>query len=82
MASEPGVMYASLYFKIFEIEKDEKLKAAKGSFDSRMTFSEKSQQCLHWWVENVRTAFKPISLPNVDRIIESDINSLDMEQEM
>lgn len=75
VASEPGVMYAPLYYKVLEIEKDEKLKAAKGNFDSRMTLSEKSQQCLHWWVENVRTAFKPISLPNVDRIIESDSSS-------
>ena len=72
VAAEPGVMYAPIYYKTLEIQKDEALKYSKGDFDVYMALSNQSKQCLQWWVKNVESSFKPISVPKPDRKIESD----------
>lgn len=72
MAAKPGVMYAPIYYKTLEIQKDEALKYSKGDFDVYTALSNQSKQCLQWWVKKVESSFKPISVPKPDRKIESD----------
>lgn len=72
VASEPAVLYAPLYYKSLEIQKDTELKKSRGNFDHYMTLSELSIQCLQWWISNVATASKPIIWGKPNRIIESD----------
>lgn len=75
VASEQGVMYAPLYYKVLEIQKDHELKRSKGDFDSYMTLTQKSKDCLKWWIQNVETSFKNILLGPPTRKIESDSSS-------
>lgn len=72
VASEHGVLYAPIYYKLMEIQKDDELKRAKGNFEAPMTLSLKSKECLRWWVHNVQKSYKPISFGKPDRKIESD----------
>ena len=72
VAAEPGVKYAPLYYKTLELDKDEALKLNRGNFDSDMYISEKSIECIDWWIVNVDKANKPISLGPMKRRIETD----------
>lgn len=72
VASEPGVRYAPLYYKSLEIERDTLLRLHRGNFDASVEISSKSRECIQWWVDNLVSAFKPITLTNPDRRIESD----------
>ena len=72
VASEPGVQYAALYYKPLEIQRDLELKLDKGDFDSHIILSQKSKDCLHWWIDNLTTAFRPLERPQPSRVIESD----------
>ena len=72
VASEPGVQYAALYYKPLEIQRDLELKLNKGDFDSHIILSQKSKDCLHWWIDNLTTAFRPLERPQPSRVIESD----------
>ena len=72
VASEHGAMYAPLFYKALEIQKDSELRGACGNFDSSMILSQLSRECLKWWISNLHKAYKPISLGKPDRVIESD----------
>lgn len=75
VASEPGVMYAPLFYKTLEIQKDLELKRAKGNFESFMNISKDGVQCIVWWIHNLSRAWRPIALSKPNRIIESDSSS-------
>ena len=72
VAAEPGVRYAALYYKSLEIDRDLALKKNAGNFDAIMCISPDSKACLKWWIENIDSAFRPISYGKPDRKIESD----------
>lgn len=72
VAAEPGVQYAALYYKSMEIERDSALKINKGNFDGYICISEESQICIQWWIDNIETSFRFISLSKPHRRIESD----------
>ena len=46
VAAKPSVMYAPIYYKILEIQKDEALKYSKGDFGFYITLSNQSKQCI------------------------------------
>ena len=70
IASEHGVLYAPLFYKTLEIQKDEELKKGKGNFDANMTLSSDSKVCIQWWIKNLIHNHKPIVLKSQTRKIE------------
>jgi hypothetical protein len=60
VASFPGVMYGPLYYRYLEGEKTQALKTEKGNFDAYMVLSPKAKSELHWWVNNVETAYETL----------------------
>ena len=72
VASEHGVLYAPLFYKSLEIQKDIELKNNKGNFDVNMTISNDGKECMRWWIENLVDSYKPIVFKELDRKIESD----------
>ncbi|CAC5365161.1 unnamed protein product [Mytilus coruscus] len=72
IASEHGVLYAPLFYKTLEIQKDFGLKINKGNFDRKMKLSKESIDCVNWWILNLPYSFKPIVFKSPDRKIESD----------
>ena len=61
VASFPGVMHAPLYYRQLEKEKNLALKFNKGNFDASVKLSTAARKELQWWVDNIDTAFKPVS---------------------
>ena len=55
-----------------EIEKDLVLRQNKGNFDAETTVSNESKAYLQWWVDNIKSSFKPIIRPKPDIVTESD----------
>ena len=53
MASEPGVLYAPLYYKTLEIEKDRLLKVNFGNFEAIINVDRCIRDNLQWWIDNV-----------------------------
>ncbi|CAC5380647.1 PSMD10 [Mytilus coruscus] len=72
IASEHGVLYAPLFYKTLEIQKDFELKINKGNFDRKMKLSKESIDCVNGWILNLPYSFKPIVFKSLDRKIESD----------
>ncbi|VDI77994.1 Hypothetical predicted protein [Mytilus galloprovincialis] len=72
VAAEHGVLYAPLFYKTLEIQKDFELKINKGNFESKMKLSKESRDCINWWILNLPYSFKPIVFKSPDRKIESD----------
>ena len=66
------MLYAGVHYKSMEVEKDFALKRSKGDFDAHMKIVKVSQECMHWWIKNVETAYKPISHGPPLRKIETD----------
>ncbi|VDH89896.1 Hypothetical predicted protein [Mytilus galloprovincialis] len=76
VASEHGVLYAPVFYKTLEIQKDVELKLNKGNFDAKIILSNESKQCINWWIENIHNSYKPIVFKPPDRKIESDSSML------
>ena len=72
VAAEPGVKYAAAYYKTLELDKDKALKVNKGNFEGDVSLSVQSKQCIHWWINNIESAYKPISMGPMNRRIETD----------
>jgi hypothetical protein len=60
VASELGVNYAPLYYKVLEIEKYDALKQNYGNFEGKLKLSDEGRSCIQWWIDNVESSFKPI----------------------
>ena len=60
--------YAPLYYKSMEIERDMALKMQSGNFDAKMNISNQTKNDLNWWIANIETTFRPISLGPHNRI--------------
>lgn len=76
VASEPGVLYAPLFYKGLEIEKNSFLQQHRGNFDAKVTLSEQSRNLIQWWIENIRSCCKPISPGNPDIILFTDSSNI------
>ena len=72
VATEPGVQYAPLYIKSLEITKDLLLKQNYGNFDAKMTLSDGNISDLNWWVNNINSSFKPMTLIDPQFILNTD----------
>ena len=75
VSSLPGVQHGQLFYRSIENDKIIALKEANGKYEKKMTLSDKAREDIQWWIDNVRSAFKPISHRNPDLIIESDAST-------
>lgn len=76
VASEHGVLYAPLFYKTLEIQKDYELKLNKGNFDAKMCISNECRECIKWWIDNLHDCYRPILTKTPDRKIESDSSTI------
>ena len=53
VAAEPGVEYAPLYYKPFELVKNHNLKRKRGNFDSFMRVPGYLKPDFKWWIKNL-----------------------------
>ena len=72
VAAEPGVKYAALYYKSLELDRDRELMHNARNFDASMSLTKESRLCIKWWLSNIDTANRPISLRPMSRRIETD----------
>ena len=72
VATEPGIEYAPLYYKLLEKIKEEELNKHKGNFDSFMAIPDKIVPIIKWWINNVNISFKLISHGPPGMVIYSD----------
>ena len=59
-----------MYIKSLEIDRHFALKKNQGQFDAFMQLSQKSTDCLEWWI-NTEGSFRPISYGRPCKKIES-----------
>jgi hypothetical protein len=72
VASELGVHYSPLYYKVLEIEKDDALKQNYGNFEAKLKLSDEGRSCIQWWIDNVESSFKLIEIQEPVLILKSD----------
>lgn len=72
VASEPGVLYAPLYYKPLEKIKLANLNAKKGNFDAYMRVTSNIRFHVQWWIDNLDNSLKPIHMPEIDIILTTD----------
>ena len=72
VASFPGVEYGPLFYRRLDNAKTLALKLNKGNYKAFTTLSNTLKQDLQWWIDNIPTAFKPISHGNSEITISSD----------
>lgn len=64
----PGNPYGPLYYRNLENGKIDALKCNKGDYDAFMELSCEAKQDIKWWVDNLKSVFKPIN------VIEPELN--------
>ncbi|XP_064638339.1 uncharacterized protein LOC135494352 [Lineus longissimus] len=72
VAACPGVQMGQLYYRQLENEKISALRLSHGNFEARMTLSDLAKSDLKWWVINIDSTSKPLSLGNPDFAIWTD----------
>lgn len=72
VASEPGVMYAPLFYKRLEIAKNKALKHSKGDYDHVIQLDQDSLEDISWWQYNIVGSFKPVSFGKPTIVLHSD----------
>ncbi|KAK7474676.1 hypothetical protein BaRGS_00034100 [Batillaria attramentaria] len=60
VASFPGVMWETLYYRELEKQKIQALRMNKGNFDKKTKLTEAAIKEVKWWLENLGGAFMPI----------------------
>ena len=76
VASFPGVMFGSLYYRHLERDKVLALKQAKGNFDTCMSLSLQAKSELQWCIKNVESTYNVISHAQPQYQITTDASSL------
>ena len=71
VTSKPGVQYAPLYFNHLRYKRSLSLSLVKGILTATF-LSQKSKDCLQWWIDNLATAFHPLERSQPSRVIEPD----------
>ena len=72
VASFPGIMFGSLYYRALERDKSLALKENSGKYKVSMTLSGGVNLELQWWVTNVLTSYNVISHRQYDEILTTD----------
>ncbi|CAB4014701.1 Transposon Tf2-6 poly [Paramuricea clavata] len=56
--------------------KSEALKSSKGKFEALVSINNECVEDLHWWVDNIENAFKPVERPKADITIHTDASKM------
>ena len=72
VASESGVEYAPLYYKPLEKEKEFNLKLKRGKYNAFTKLNDNIKLAIHWWVDNLESAYKKVSHGNPLLMIHCD----------
>ena len=72
VATEPGVEYAQLRYKLLERIKEKQLKLNNGNFDSTMFIFRSCKRHIQWWIDNLKVSIKVISHGKPNREIYTD----------
>ncbi|CAG2190132.1 unnamed protein product [Mytilus edulis] len=72
VASEPGVLYAQLYYKDLEIYKEKVLKKFYGNCDRSICLPSHVKTIFNWWIKHLPSSYKPIIQNDPDIIMFSD----------
>ena len=75
VSSLPGVQFGELHYRYLEHNKIETLQANKGDYDAFMTLSQEARADLHWWAQNVTSAFRNIMTTDPDFIPTTDASN-------
>ena len=75
VSSLPGAQFGELHYRYLEHNKIEALRANKGDYDAFMTLSQEARAELHWWVQNVTSAFRNIMPTDPDLILTTDASN-------
>lgn len=62
-----------------EITKDILLKQNYGNFDTKMTLSDGNVSDLNWWVNNIKSSYKPMTLTDPQFILNTDSSNTDWD---
>ena len=75
VAAVPGVEYGPLFYRRLDNDKSKALKLSKGNYQALMKLSEKVKVDLKWWIDNIDTAFKPISKHKYQVTLQTDASN-------
>ena len=75
VACEPGVQHAQLFYKRLEIAKNDALKAAHGNFEATLLVTQEMKTDLNWWIDNIHTVSKPVTICQPDIVLYSDASN-------
>ncbi|XP_067681494.1 uncharacterized protein [Haliotis asinina] len=62
VASLPGVKLGPLFYRRLDNHKSRVIKQTRGDYDQCITLTEEDNRDLTWWIRNIHTAGKPISV--------------------
>ena len=72
VASEPGNLYARIFYKRLEIYRNKMLKEAKGNYKTKIAVPSHLLLDLNWWCKNVDKYPRPIAPPKYDKVFSCD----------
>ena len=75
VSSFPGVQFGEFHYRYLEHNKIEALQANKGDYDAFMNLSPEARADLHWWVNNVTSAFRNIMPTEPDLTLTTDASN-------
>jgi hypothetical protein len=72
VSSLPGVQFGELHYRKLEINKTAALQSNKGNYDAVTQLTQDSRSDLIWWVQNIDTAYKNITVTSPDITLTTD----------
>lgn len=72
VGSFPGVEYGRLYYRRLDNEKSAALALSRGNFEATIVLSDSARDDITWWIDNVHSAYKPVSHGNPSVTLQSD----------
>lgn len=76
VSSFPGVQFGRLHYRQLEKDKLVALHHCGGNYDGPVSLSQESRDELLWWVNNITTAFMPITQDNPELTLTTDASNL------
>ena len=76
VASLPGSMYAALYCRHIELNKQRELKSTKGNYEGYVKVTKESLSELTWWKENLPSMYQKINQEHPAITLYSDASNL------
>ncbi|XP_028417151.1 uncharacterized protein LOC114541427 [Dendronephthya gigantea] len=75
VSSLPGVQFGELHYRQLEINKTAALQRNKGNYDAIMHLTKDSRSELTWWIQNIETSYKNITVSNPDITLTTDAST-------